>query len=74
MVPPRVLFGEQDVQIAGVGRPRIAEFAPVELSAVAGVSHEAALALIGDALDLVFRSGIYASSYVYSEPWRRRFR
>ncbi|WP_439938722.1 hypothetical protein ACS3YM_03675 [Nocardia sp. N13] len=49
------LFGERPLPIAGVGAPLVAEFAVVELSAVLEVSHEAALALLGDVLDLAYR-------------------
>ena len=49
------LFGEQAVPLAGPGTPLVAEFAPAELAAALDVSHEAALALIGDALDLAHR-------------------
>ncbi|WP_210440288.1 HNH endonuclease signature motif containing protein [Nocardioides xinjiangensis] len=49
------LFGERALPVAGAGTPRVAEFAVVELAAVLGVSHEAALALVGDVLDLAHR-------------------
>ncbi|MGN0062906.1 MAG: HNH endonuclease [Nocardioides sp.] len=49
------LFGERFVPLAGAGTPHVAEFAVVELSAALGVSHESALALTSDALDLVHR-------------------
>ena len=47
-----VMFGEKALPIAGDGAPLVAEFAVMELAAVLDVSHEAALALVGDALDL----------------------
>lgn len=49
------LFGEQAVSIAGPGAPLVAEFAPMELAAALDLSHEAALALLGDVLDLAHR-------------------
>ena len=49
------LLGERAVPIAGAGCPLVGEFATVELAAVLDVSHEAALALMGDALDLAHR-------------------
>ncbi|WP_210502777.1 HNH endonuclease signature motif containing protein [Nocardioides xinjiangensis] len=49
------LFGERALPVAGAGTPRVAEFAVIELAAVLGVSHEAALALVGDVLDLAHR-------------------
>jgi hypothetical protein len=52
---PGALFGEQLVPLAGPGAPLVAEFAPMELAAVLDVSHEAALALVGDVLDLAHR-------------------
>jgi hypothetical protein len=52
---PAALFGEQAVSIAGPGAPLVAEFAPMELAAVLDLSHEAALALVGDVLDLAHR-------------------
>lgn len=52
---PAALFGEQAVPLAGPGAPLVAEFAPMELAAVLDISHESALALIGDVLDLAHR-------------------
>jgi hypothetical protein len=52
---PAALFGEQTVTIAGPGAPLVAEFAPMELAAALDLSHEAALALVGDVLDLAHR-------------------
>ena len=49
------LFGEQAVPLAGAGTPLVAEFAPAELAAALDLSHEAALALLGDVLDLAHR-------------------
>ena len=53
--PPGVLWGERAVPLAGPGAPRVREFAPAELAAALDITHEAALALIGDALDLAHR-------------------
>lgn len=47
--------GERVVALAGPGAPTVAELAPVELSAVLGVSHHAARQLLADALELGFR-------------------
>ena len=44
------MFGERAIPIAGPGTPLVAEFAPAELAAALDVSHEAALALLGDVL------------------------
>ncbi len=52
---PHSLFGERHTPIAGPGTPWVAEFAVVELSGALGLSHESALALVGDALDLHHR-------------------
>ena len=49
------MFGERAVGVAGVGTPAVAEFAVMELAAALRVSHEAALALVGDVLDLAHR-------------------
>ncbi len=49
------LFGERRLAIAGAGTPLVGEFAVVELSGALGISHEAALSLVGDALDLHHR-------------------
>ncbi len=50
-----VLWGERAVPIAGAGTPGVAEFAPMELAAALELTHESALALLGDALDLAHR-------------------
>ena len=50
-----VMFGEKALPIAGDGAPLVAEFAVMELAAVLDVSHEAALSLVGDVLDLAHR-------------------
>ncbi len=50
-----VMFGERAIGIAGVGTPLVAEFAVMELAAVLRISHEAALSLVGDVLDLAHR-------------------
>lgn len=52
---PWALFGEQAVPIAGPGTPAVAEFAVMELAAALALSHEAALCLVGDVLDLAHR-------------------
>ena len=44
------MFGERAIPIAGPGTPLVAEFAPAVLAAALDVSHEAALALLGDVL------------------------
>ena len=49
------MFGERAIAIAGVGTPEVAEFAVMELAAALRLSHEAALALVGDVLDLAHR-------------------
>ena len=49
------LFGERALPIAGAGTPAVAEFAVMELAAVLDLSHEAALSLVGDVLDLTHR-------------------
>ena len=49
------MFGERAVGVAGVGTPAVAEFAVMELAAALRVSHEAALSLVGDVLDLAHR-------------------
>src|SRR3954452_2688828 len=49
------LHGEGLVPLAGEGTPEIAEFAPVELAAHLGVSHDAGRQRIGDALGLRHR-------------------
>ena len=50
-----VMFGEKALPIAGDGAPLVAEFAVMKLAAVLDVSHEAALSLVGDVLDLAHR-------------------
>ncbi len=49
------LYAETTAPLAGPGTPSVAEFAPLELSAALGLSHDAARALIADALDLTCR-------------------
>lgn len=49
------MFGERAIPVAGVGTPAVAEFAVMELAAALRLSHEAALALVGDVLDLAHR-------------------
>ena len=49
------MFGERAIPIAGVGTPAVAEFAVMELAAALTLSHEAALGLVGDVLDLAHR-------------------
>ena len=49
------MFGERAIPIAGVGTPAVAEFAVMELAAALRLSHEAALSLVGDVLDLAHR-------------------
>ncbi|MGI9157448.1 MAG: DUF222 domain-containing protein, partial [Marmoricola sp.] len=49
------LHGEGVVPLAGPGAPLVAEFAPMELAAVLGISHDAGKALIGEALELKHR-------------------
>ncbi len=50
-----VMFGERAIPLAGAGTPQVAEFAVMELAAALRVSHEAALSLVGDVLDLAHR-------------------
>ena len=52
---PVVLFGAQPLALAGRGAPRVSEFAPMEWAAALDVSHEAALSMLGDVLDLSTR-------------------
>ncbi len=49
------LHGEGLVPLAGEGTPQVAEFAPAELAAHLGISHDAGRQLIGDALELRHR-------------------
>ncbi len=49
------LHGEGRVPLAGQGTPEVAEFAPAELAAHLGISHDAGRQLIGDALELRHR-------------------
>ena len=49
------LYAETTAPLAGPGTPEVAEFAPLELSAALALSHDAARALIADALDLTYR-------------------
>ncbi|NPD05588.1 HNH endonuclease [Nocardioides sp. zg-1308] len=52
---PGALFGDRALPIAGEGTPLVAEFAVMELAAVLDLSHEGALSLVGDVLDLAHR-------------------
>ncbi|MCW2737033.1 HNH endonuclease signature motif containing protein [Nocardioides sp.] len=52
---PWSLFGQRAIPLAGAGTPEVAEFAVMELAAALNVSHEAALSLVGDVLDLAHR-------------------
>ncbi len=49
------LHGEGLVPLAGPGAPWVAEFAPADLAAALGISHDAARQLIADALELAYR-------------------
>ena len=49
------LHGEGLIPLAGDGAPLVAEFAPADLSAALGLSHDHARALIADALELAHR-------------------
>ena len=49
------LHDEGLVPLAGPGAPWVAEFAPVDLAAALGITHDAARQLIGDALELAYR-------------------
>ena len=49
------LHGEGLVPLAGPGAPWVAEFAPADLAAALGISHDAARQLIADALELAHR-------------------
>ncbi len=49
------LHGEGLVPLAGPGAPWVAEFAPADLAAALGTSHDQAKELIGDALELAHR-------------------
>ncbi|WP_411285122.1 hypothetical protein [Lapillicoccus sp.] len=49
------MFGERAIPIAGAGTPEVGEFAVMELAAALNLSHEAALSLVGDVLDLAHR-------------------
>jgi hypothetical protein len=49
------LHGEGLVPLAGPGAPWVAEFAPVDLAAALGISHDAGRQLIGEALELACR-------------------
>src|SRR5919112_2901537 len=46
------LHGEGLVPLAGPGAPWVAEFAPVELAAALGITHDAGRQLVADALEL----------------------
>ena len=49
------LHDEGLVPLAGPGAPWVAEFAPVDLAAALGITHDAARQLIADALELAYR-------------------
>ena len=49
------LHSEGLVTLAGPGAPWVAEFAPADLAAALGISHDAARQLIADALELAHR-------------------
>ena len=49
------LHGEALVPLAGPGAPWVAEFAPADLAAALGISHDAARQLLADALELAYR-------------------
>ena len=49
------LHGEGLVPLAGPGAPWVAEFAPADLAAALGISHDAARQLLADALELAHR-------------------
>ena len=49
------LHDEGLVPLAGPGAPWVAEFAPVDLAAALGITHDAARQLIADALELDYR-------------------
>src|ERR1700712_1198609 len=49
------LHGEALVPLAGPGAPWVAEFAPVDLAAALGITHDAGRQLIGEALELACR-------------------
>ena len=49
------LHGEALVPLAGPGAPWVAEFAPADLAAALGISHDAARQLLADALELAHR-------------------
>ena len=49
------LHGEGLVPLAGPGAPWVAEFAPVDLAAALGITHDAGRQLIADALELACR-------------------
>ena len=49
------LHGENLSPLAGPGAPWVAEFAPADLAAALGITHDAARQLIADALELAHR-------------------
>ena len=49
------LHDEGLVPLAGPGAPWVAEFAPVDLAAALGITHDAGRQLIADALELAYR-------------------
>src|SRR6187200_2410268 len=49
------LHGEGLVPLAGAGAPWVAEFAPADLAAALGITHDAARQLVADALELACR-------------------
>jgi hypothetical protein len=49
------LHGEGLVPLAGPGAPWVAEFAPVDLAAALGITHDAGRQLVADALELACR-------------------
>ena len=49
------LHDEGLVPLAGVGAPWVAEFAPVDLAAALGITHDAGRQLIADGLELDYR-------------------
>ena len=49
------VHGEGLVPLAGLGAPWVAEFAPADLAAALGISHDAGRQLVADALELAHR-------------------
>src|SRR5687768_12715746 len=68
------LHGEGLVPLAGPGAPWVAEFAPADLAAALGISHDAARQLVADALELAHRlPRFWASVRAGAVPvWRAR--